>query len=156
MNTAYLLVGSNIEPLHNAQQAMILLRSMVQIERISRTWVIPSIGSPGPDFINFAVEIKTDLGRVELKEKIISQIEQALKRVRSSDKNAPRTIDIDIILFNGELLDSEIWHRPYVALPIADLAPDLHYPGGQIPLREIAQEMQLTTPAHLFNQSELI
>ena len=94
---------------------------MVQVERVSRAWVIPSFGSPGPNFVNFAVQISTGMTRDELKEKVIAEIEHRLKRVRSSDKNAPRTIDLDIILFNDELVDTEIWRRPYIALPVADL-----------------------------------
>ena len=142
MNTAILLVGSNIDPVQNTQKAMTLLESMVQIEKTSRTWEIPSIGSPGPNFINFAVQIRTSLTSSELKDKVISPIEQSLKRMRSSDKNAPRTIDIDIILFNGQLLDPNIWIRPYAALPMADLAPDLIHPDTGLRLREIAAEIE--------------
>jgi 2-amino-4-hydroxy-6-hydroxymethyldihydropteridine diphosphokinase len=122
---------------------------MVWVDRISRAWVTPSFGSPGPDFINIAVQISTDLGKKEIKEKVISQIEQKLKRVRNSDKNAPRTIDLDIILFNGELVDTEIWRRPYVALPVAELAPNLVHPGDNRLLHEIAGDMQQSIPARL-------
>ncbi len=155
MNSACLLVGSNIEPIQNTRKAMAFLRSMVQVERISRAWVIPSIGSPGPDFINFAVQIATVFTKEELKTNIIAEIERTLKRVRSSDKNAPRTIDIDIILFNGELIDTEIWNRPYVALPVADLVPDLPHPGDDLSLHEVARDMQLTTPVHLLDDFPL-
>lgn len=150
MNTAFLLVGSNIDPVQNTQKAMTMLGSMVQIEKTSRTWEIPSIGSPGPNFINFAVQITTSLTRSELKD-VISGIEQSLKRARSEDKNAPRTIDIDIILFNDELLDPKIWSRPYAALPMAGLVPDLIQPDTGLRLREIALEIEHSGIVKLFN-----
>jgi len=151
MNSACISIGSNIEPIHNTQQALILLQSMVQVERVSRAWVIPSFGSPGPNFVNFAVQISTGMTRDELKEKVIAEIEHRLKRVRSSDKNAPRTIDLDIILFNDELVDTEIWRRPYIALPVADLVPGLVNPGDHRLLREVASDMQQSTPARLMD-----
>jgi len=150
MNTAFLLVGSNIDPVLNTQKAITLLGERVQIEKTSRTWEIPSFGSPGPNFINFAVQITTSLSSSELKDKVISQIEVSLKRVRSSDKNAPRTIDIDIILFNGELFDPNIWSRPYSILPMADLAPDLIHPDSGLRLHEIAQEIERSGMVKLY------
>ena len=100
MNSAILLIGSNIDPLENTRCAMAMLRGMAEITAISRIWEIPSMGSPGPNFINFAVEIMTHLSASEIKQQVNGKIETALKRERSSDKNAPRTIDIDIIVYN--------------------------------------------------------
>jgi 2-amino-4-hydroxy-6-hydroxymethyldihydropteridine diphosphokinase len=138
MNSAFLLIGSNIDPEKNTRKAMQLLHSMVEITAVSRTWEIPSIGSPGPNFINFAVGIRTLLDAAEIKQQVIGKIETDLNRIRSKDKNAPRTIDIDIIVFNDNLLDIEIWNRPYVALPISDLLPELKRPRDSIKLREVA------------------
>jgi 2-amino-4-hydroxy-6-hydroxymethyldihydropteridine diphosphokinase len=146
MNSACLLIGSNIEPERNTQRALAMLRSMVTVDQVSRAWVIPSFGSPGPDFINLAVQISTGLSKAELKSMVISEIERKLHRVRSSDKNAPRTIDLDIILFNDELQDPEIWRRPYVVLPVADLEPELRHPSNDLSLREIADKIQRATP----------
>ena len=141
MNSAILLIGSNIDPLENTRGAMALLRGKAEIIAISRIWEIPSMGSPGPNYINFAVEMRTPLTASEIKKQVIGNIETDLKRVRSSDKNAPRTIDIDIIMFNNELLDQEIWDRPYIALPVSDLLPQLQQPQDGRKLHEIAPKL---------------
>jgi len=153
MNSAILLIGSNIEPERNSRQAISLLQSMVRIERFSRPWVIPSFGSPGPDFINIAVQISTELSKEEIKQDVIGTIENQLGRVRQGNKNAPRTIDLDIILFNGELIDKDIWRRPYVVLPVADLAPELARPGDHLLLHEIADGLQASLPVRVMDGS---
>jgi len=57
------------------------------------------------------------------------------------DKNAPRTIDIDIALFNDEVLDPEISIRAHLAVPLAEVAPDYrHAPSGKT-LSQIAAEL---------------
>ncbi len=141
MNTAYLLLGSNIQPVDNTCRAISQLRMMVSIVAASRTWQTRSIGSPGPDYINLAIKVLTELDRLALKEQVINRIERSLGRMRSEDKNAPRTIDIDILVFNGEITEPKLWDRPYEALPLADLLPDLLYPDGQINLHEIARKL---------------
>lgn len=141
MNSAYLLVGSNIDPVQNTQKALDRLRAKIEVVEMSRAWETPSFGSPGPNFINLAVHVLTGLDRRMLKEQVIGYIEQGLGRVRTPDKNAPRTIDIDILIFNGEIIDNSIWDRPHVLLPLGDLLPDLKQPVTDRWLREICQEL---------------
>ncbi len=147
MNTAYLLLGSNIDPIENTCRAIRLLRGMVEIVIASNTWETKSIGSPGPDYINLAIKVQTDLDRQTLKEKVIHSIEHDLGRVRGEDKNAPRTIDIDILVFNGEVVEPKLWERPYEALPLSDLLPDLPHPAQDIKLHEIVQHLQNSSGA---------
>ncbi len=141
MNTAYLLLGSNINPVENTCQAIRRLRALVEIVDASRTWQTKSIGSPGPDYINLAIKVLTEMDRQMLKEKVLQPIERDLGRVRGEDKNAPRTIDIDILVFNGEVVEAKLWERPYEALPLADLLPDIPHPARDIKLHEIAREL---------------
>ncbi len=63
MNTAYLLLGSNINPVENTCQAIRRLRALVEIVDASRTWQTKSIGSPGPDYINLAIKVLTEMDR---------------------------------------------------------------------------------------------
>jgi 2-amino-4-hydroxy-6-hydroxymethyldihydropteridine diphosphokinase len=147
MNTAHLLLGSNINPVENTCRAVGLLRSKLVVVAASRTWETKSIGSPGPNYINLAIKGFTDLDCQTLKEKILLAIEHDLGRVRSEDKNAPRTIDIDILVFNGEVMEPRLWDRPYEALPLSDLLPDLLHPTRFVKLREVAQELQQVSGA---------
>jgi len=141
MNTAYLLIGSNIDPVENTCRAITLLRSLVEINALSRPWETASIGSPGPNYINLALKVTTEFDRTGLKEKVVQPVEHALGRMRSEDKNAPRTIDIDILVFNGEIAEPKLWERPYEALPLADLLPDLLHPISNVKLHEISQHL---------------
>ena len=151
MNTAYLLIGSNIDPVENTCRAMTLLHSLVEITALSRIWETVSIGSPGPNYINLALKISTEFDRTGLKEKVVQPIESALGRMRSEDKNAPRTIDVDILIFNDEIVEPKLWERPYEALPLADLLPDLLHPITNVKLREIAQNLKQSSQAFVRN-----
>jgi 2-amino-4-hydroxy-6-hydroxymethyldihydropteridine diphosphokinase len=125
MNSAALLLGSNIEPEKNIWNAVHLLKSLSEIVRYSNVWETESVGSPGPNYLNLAIEIKTINNPNELKKNIITTIENNLGRVRTSDKNSPRTIDLDLIIFNNIVYDPDFWDRYYTAVPISDLYPDL-------------------------------
>ena len=102
-NTAILLLGSNIQPRENIQKCIRLLENKVQIVDVSSVWKTKAVGSEGPDFLNAALKINTPLLREELKSKVLSDVENQLGRKRTEDKYAPRTIDVDIIIFNKKL-----------------------------------------------------
>ena len=106
LHQACLLLGSNIQPDVNIPQAVDLLKDKVTILTVSSIWESASVDCCYPDFLNLAVRISTPLGAAELKEQVLRPLEAQMGRVRTEDKNASRTIDIDIILFDGKV------HRP--------------------------------------------
>ena len=138
---AHLLIGSNIEPVENVRLALLELCHHGIIKRISRVWQTPAYGSQGPDFLNLAVELITPLPLESLKKEALSAIEDTLGRRRTSDKNAPRTMDIDVILFDGEVLDQTVWTRIHTAITIADILPELVDPNTQESLPTIAARL---------------
>lgn len=140
MHQVILLIGSNIEPQKNIQAALKMLEDIQPFKRCSRIWKTTAFGSSGPDFLNIAVQIETSLSVTEYKNEVIAEIETALKRKRLPDKNAPRTIDIDIIVFDDQIIDSGIWNKFFIAVPLADLLPELKDPDSGKSLRAIAQE----------------
>ncbi len=154
MNNAYLLLGSNIDPVENTGRAIDQLRLAVNIIASSRTWETLSIGSPGPNYINLAIKVLTELDRMALKEQVLAKIERDLGRVRGEDKNAPRTIDIDILVFNNDVTEPKLWDRPYEALPLSDLLPDLFDSTRNLKLHELAQELIKSSGASV--RSDLI
>jgi len=102
-----------------------------------------------PNFLNAAALVETDMPATELKAQVLQIIEQELGRVRTADRNAPRTIDLDIALFGDQALDlgtrripePDILQRPHVAVPLADLSPRQRHPETGQTLQEIARSL---------------
>jgi 2-amino-4-hydroxy-6-hydroxymethyldihydropteridine diphosphokinase len=132
-----LLLGSNIRPEHNLPLAIDQLQNYLTILQISRVWETASVGSAGPNFLNAAILAHSSLNQKSLKVKILTPLEARMGRVRSADKNAPRPIDLDIILFAGQVLDSTLWQFAHRAVPVADIQPELRSDSGDT-IKEIA------------------
>ena len=150
MNEAIILIGSNINPEINLKVSLYILIQKVEIVTYSNIWKTQSVGSEGPDFLNIAVQIRMKENRLELKNNILSDIEKTLKRKRTSDKNAPRTIDLDPILFNGQILDEELWNKVFMAVPVADIKPQLTNPGSKDTLKTTAEKLKSPGNPKLF------
>jgi 2-amino-4-hydroxy-6-hydroxymethyldihydropteridine diphosphokinase len=153
-NLAYLSLGSNIEPEHNLPAAVAYLAQFGRVRAVSTVWETLPVGfADQPNFLNAAVLLETRLSAQALRQEAIATIEAALGRVRTENKNAPRTIDIDIMLFNCDILqaghrripDPEILERPFVAIPLAEIAPDYIHPESDQTLRDIARRFDPTT-----------
>jgi len=150
MNEAIILIGSNIHPKNNIRDCLILLMDSVTVVARSQIWRTKSLGSVGPDFLNLAIKADTDLNEKQLKVSVLRKIEDRLGRVRLSDKNVPRTIDLDTIIFNNIILDNELWKKVFIAVPVAELKPSLCYPDSTKNLKEIAEELKSLDQAELF------
>jgi 2-amino-4-hydroxy-6-hydroxymethyldihydropteridine diphosphokinase len=149
-NRVYVALGSNIKPEQNIKEAVRLLASRCKLLAVSRVYQTKPVGKTDqPDFLNAAALIETGLGAADLKAQVLRDIEQTLGRVRSADKNAPRTIDLDITLFNDEVLnigrrripDPDLLLYPHIAVPMAELAPNYVHPESGQTLQEIAGSM---------------
>ncbi len=142
-------MGSNIEPRVNIARAATLLLEVFPQVRFSRVFETEPVGAPdAPWFLNAAAAISTDRGPLELKYQVLRPLESSLGRRRSSDRNAPRTIDLDIAMCGDlvmkvkaeglEIPDPQILSTAHIALPLADLAPELLHPITGQSLRQIA------------------
>jgi 2-amino-4-hydroxy-6-hydroxymethyldihydropteridine diphosphokinase len=145
---ACLILGSNIQPEKNLALAVDLLQQEIKIVRLSSTWETAPVGSAGPDFLNLAMLISTSLEAAELKDRVLRPLEAQLGRVRSADKNEPRTIDLDILLFDGRLLDPNLFRYAHQAVPVSEILPDYQSDQGEI-LAEVAARLAKTTSIHL-------
>ena len=139
---AYLNLGSNIQPEANLPKAVELLSKVGEILKISRVWESEAIGADGQNYLNACLSFRCTAALIELKEKIIDPIESALGRVRGEDKFAPRTIDIDIILFDDEPLDYNNWTLPFIVIPLADIYPDFKVPENGELITETATRLR--------------
>ena len=125
---AYLSLGSNIQPEKNLVTALELLQKYGRLEKISSAWESESVGAEGPNYLNACVLLVTPLSQLELKEQALLPIETELGRQRSADKFAPRTIDIDIVLFDGKSCDDKYWEQTFVVVPLAEIHPEYQNP----------------------------
>ena len=124
-NTAMITLGSNIHPEENFDKALNLIQGFGFI--LKRTEFIktkPLKFEEQPQFLNGAVLFitKKSLSELELQ---LKHTEALLGRVRSDNKNAPRTIDLDITTFNDFIIDSEIKELPFILDFLKYLQPKL-------------------------------
>ena len=142
LHEVYLLLGANIHPEQNIRSALNLLRNHVEIKAISSVWETPAIGSDGPNFLNLVVYLTCRFSPDELKFHVLRKIEAQLGRVRSADKNAPRPMDMDILIYDQNSLEPDIWLQAHIACPLSTLQPDLVDPKTGMLLSQLALNYQ--------------
>lgn len=141
----YLGIGSNIGPAKNIPKALELLQHEVRVAAVSTAWQNPAVGSEGPDYVNAAVTLLTDLSPGKLKERILRPIESRLGRVRTQSRNAPRTIDLDILGTETAVIDKTIWQHAHLAVPLAELDPGYTHPETGESLLVAAKRLAMPT-----------
>lgn len=141
LNQAGILIGSNIDPESNLLQAISLLSQLHSDLRISSAWESASVGFDGPNFLNAAVLVNTNLNLQSLNQQILRPLEGKLGRQRQNDKFAPRTIDLDIVVWNHEPVSDEIWQHAHASIPTSQVLPDLRFPASGETLSQIAQRL---------------
>ena len=144
-------LGSNIEPEENLPRAVELLALDIEIVAASAVYACPPIGAPGtPEFLNAVLSVRTRRGPRGLKFAILRAVESRLGRRRGSDRNAPRTIDLDLVLFGDRvemasdlvLPDPALLTEAHVAVPAADVAGDVLHPEAHVTISQIASGIE--------------
>lgn len=132
--TAFVGIGANLgEPcaaVLNAVQVMACLEGVAAVRR-SSLYASTPIESSGPDYVNAVVELKTRLTAPQLLAQL-QTIELKAGRERPY-RNAPRTLDLDLLLFGHSTIQSasltvphpRMWERAFVLLPLSEMAPDI-------------------------------
>ncbi|MCM3218076.1 2-amino-4-hydroxy-6-hydroxymethyldihydropteridine diphosphokinase [Niallia taxi] len=145
-NTAYLSLGSNIgERLQNLREAVLMLEKNESIEVVSVSSIYETdpVGFEEQEmFLNIAVQVRTSLSPFDLLG-ACQDIEQRLGRKRIL-RWGPRTIDLDILLFNHENIESEkliiphprMEERAFVLIPLIEIAPFVKVPNKSTHLKE--------------------
>jgi 2-amino-4-hydroxy-6-hydroxymethyldihydropteridine diphosphokinase len=150
-------LGSNIDKERNLPAAVRLLAtspaaSLVGVSPVYET--APVGGEDAPHFFNAAAVLLTMQTATELKDGLLSDVERALGRVRTADKNAPRTIDLDIALYDDDAFDytpadgrprrvpdPDLRRFVHCLQPVADLLPDTPHPETGEPLGQLAERL---------------
>lgn len=142
----YVAVGSNIDPENHIVAALEALSTQVHIIESSTFYRTAPVGAPGtPPFYNGVWQIDTTTGPRALKWDVLRGVEAALGRHRSDDRNAPRRIDLDLVLYGSSIIyesglrlpDPDIYTRPFVAAPLAELCPDGILPDSGIRIGDL-------------------
>ncbi len=147
-----LTLGSNVERARNLPRAIAALgeRPDWRLRAVSPFYETAAVGgsSPQPVFWNAAAWIETRLEPALLR-RALRELEAALGRVRTTDKYAPRPIDLDIAFYGDSVLsvdgheipDPDVARFPHLALPLADVAPNWVHPVLGVTLRQLADSM---------------
>ena len=118
-------LGSNIDPEANLEQAVMELESRFKVSKRSKWTRTKPIGiQDQPDFYNGALLLETELEQQSLK-KELKRIEDILGRDRSLPKFGPRTIDLDILIWNNEVVDEDYYERDFLRKGVEEIIPDL-------------------------------
>lgn len=146
MPRVFVAAGSNVEPERNlAKAAATLAKEFPDIE-FSPWYRNKAVGFEGDDFINFVVGFHTDLPLHEVREKL-REVEALCGREPGAPKWAPRSMDLDMLLF-GDLVHDEpglhlprpdLLKRPFMLGPLADLVPALPHPTANATIGELWQ-----------------
>jgi 2-amino-4-hydroxy-6-hydroxymethyldihydropteridine diphosphokinase len=139
---AYLNLGSNIQPETNLPRALEWLSEYGAVQKVSSVWESEAVGTTGPNYLNICIKFKSTFSQVTLKEQVIKPIEVRLGRQRSEDKFAPRTIDIDIVIFDDGFINKNSWKLAYVIVPLAEIYPTYPHPDTGETVSEIAMRLQ--------------
>ncbi len=152
MNTVYILLGSNVNKEENIVRAILLLGKMCRVKGFSSVYETSPAGMiDQPDFFNVVVALETEMDVSTLKSDVLNIIEEKLGRMRIKNmKNAPRTIDADIILFNTDVFDYDSEHHipdpdllkfSHIAIPMAELSPELKHPETRETMKSISARL---------------
>ena len=158
----FIAVGSNIDPERHIARGLDLLAGCVTVTGVSTFYRSEALRRPqDPPFLNGIVAVETDISPRPLKFDVLRRIEEASGRVRTADAYAPRTLDLDIVMYGDtvvrapdlEIPDPDLLERPFLAVPLLELAPDLILPDTGTPLSWIVSRMDVSgmTPDPAFS-----
>ncbi len=118
-------LGSNIDPEANLEQAVLELKSRFKVSKRSQWTRTKPIGIQNqPDFYNGALLMETELEQQSLK-KELKRIEDIMGRDRSLPKFGPRTIDLDILVWNKKVIDEDYYERDFLRKGVEEIISDL-------------------------------
>lgn len=141
MNIAYIGLGANLsEPMAQIQRALDVLADHPDLSLVQHSSLYgskPMGPQDQPDYVNAVAKLATSLTAESLLD-VLQQIELEHGRVRKAERWGPRTLDLDILLFNTDTINSDrltvphygLKEREFVVYPLLEITPELKLPDG--------------------------
>lgn len=154
----WIAIGSNLSsPLDHVQAALSALADVPEtaLLKVSPFYRTPPLGPQDqPDYLNAVVLLDTRLAPEQLLDQT-QRIELEQGRVRKAERWGPRTLDLDILLYGDQVINTprltiphyDMKNRMFMLWPLYQLSPDLHFPDGQ-PLKECLAQLNDEPPAN--------
>lgn len=144
MPEVYVAAGSNVAPLDNLRRALVLLRAHYPDLRSSRAYRNQAVGFTGDDFVNLVVGFQTS----EPIEQVLEHLhaaEAACGRARNAPRWAPRSMDLDVLLYGDCICNQpglalprpDLLKRAYMLGPLAEIAPHIVHPTAGKTIAEL-------------------
>jgi deoxyguanosine kinase len=149
---AYIGLGSNMgDRAANINKALAMLRGTADIAGVRLSTILetkPLGGADQPNYFNCVAEVQTSLSPEEL-HSALQKIEQELGRVRVPDRNASRTIDLDLQMYGQDVIRTQSLHVPHAGMHLrsfvldglVELKPELRHPVLNRTVRELASRL---------------
>lgn len=136
MPDIYVSVGSNLDREQHVRSSLAELRATFGALRCSSVYQTRAVGFEGDDFYNMVIGFHSELAPHEVL-RHLKAIEAAHGRKRGEARFAPRTLDLDLLLYGDQIIDDGDLHLPrdeieryaFVLCPLAELAPTLRHPS---------------------------
>ena len=151
MTRAYVALGSNLgdrEASLRGALAGLAGTKGITLAAVSRLYETEPVGPPQGRYLNAVAALDTTLAAPALLARL-HELERAAGRRRTAERNEPRSLDLDLLLFGDASLDGpglvvphpRLHERAFVLVPLAELAPELVHPRLGLRIAELAQRV---------------
>ena len=161
MVRAYIGVGSNIDPFDSVARGLAAISKVLNVSAVSKFYLNSAVGtSEGQhEFLNGVIAIETELDPYELKFKVLRSIEKDFGRQEGEHKHDERRLDLDVILYGGLVLETELMQVPhpetltrdFVYVPLLELVPGMVHPGEGLPVCDLIEGEPRSMKAYSFS-----
>ncbi|WP_394494065.1 2-amino-4-hydroxy-6-hydroxymethyldihydropteridine diphosphokinase [Shewanella sp. ENK2] len=151
MARIYISLGTNIDPVEHMQSGLIDLYEQFGQLTLSRMFESEAVGFNGTNFLNMVAAADTEMSIADVVA-TFKRIEKQNGRIRGEKKFSPRSLDIDLLLYDNEVCQfpielprGEILYNAFVLWPLAEVAPSLQHPKNTKTYQSLWEEYDKTS-----------